>query len=113
MFATPPPSVCASAWNRHASAALHAQVAAARSAYIDARATVGTDVWSKAGGATSTSRRGCTIVFVFRNGTSLETWGVWKAGSIESWLAPIRNTRRFAFPDNARVHADGTVGFHG
>jgi hypothetical protein len=84
-----------------------------RSAFIDSRAVVGTDMWSKAGASSSTSAVGCSIRFVVPTGGLLETWGVWKAGTISAWHRPVRYRSIVPMPRNARVHSDGTVGFTG
>jgi hypothetical protein len=113
--ASPSPAACAVAWNRWASAHLHAVIAKsdARAAFVDARATVGTDTFSKTGGTTSTSARGCSIQVVLPDKTLLTVWGPWQKGTIRSWHGPLRGSRPFPVPHNARVHSDGTVGFTG
>jgi hypothetical protein len=114
--ATSSPSRCAVDWNRWAAPALRLAVARsdAAAAFIDARATVGTDRWSKSGGSSSTSSAGCSIEFVLpRNGGVLQTWGRWQAGSARTWHRLVRFGRAYPVPHNARVHRDGTIGFTG
>ncbi|MFL5913297.1 MAG: hypothetical protein ACJ768_22355 [Gaiellaceae bacterium] len=112
---SPSPAACAVAWNRWASPHLHALVARsnARAAFVDARVTVGTDTFSKTGGTTSTSARGCAIQVVLPDKTLLEVWGPWQNGTIRTWHGPVRGHRPFPVPHNARVHSDGTIGFTG
>jgi hypothetical protein len=111
----PSPSACALAWNHGVSATLRALVirSHARAAFIDSRASVGTDTWTKGGGRTSTTSSGCSIQFILRSGKTLSVWGAWKAGSVTTWRGPVPSGRAVPVPDNARVHTDGTVGFHG
>jgi hypothetical protein len=109
------PSACALAWNHGAGATLRALVVRshARAAFIDPRASIGTDTWTKAGGQSSTTTSGCSIQFILRTGKTLSVWGAWKAGSVATWHGPVASGRAVPVPDNARVHTDGTVGFHG
>lgn len=109
------PSACAVAWNRTASAGLHAVLAKAdaHAASIDPRTTVGRDTWSKTGGTTSTSALGCTIRVGLPAGRVLLLWGRWRAGMIHDWHASLASAHLPAMPDNARVHRDGTIGFTG
>jgi hypothetical protein len=111
----PSPSACAVAWNQGARAALRALIVKshARGAFIDPSASIGTDRWTKAGGTTSTSSPGCAIQFILRGGRILSVFGSWKAGTVAAWRGPVPSGRVIPVPDNARVHRDGTVGFHG
>jgi hypothetical protein len=113
---TPPsPAACAVAWNRWASPHLHAVVAGskARAAFVDARVIIGTDTFSKTGGATSTSAPGCSIQVVLPDESLLDFSGVWQKGTIRAWNGPLRSGRFIPVPHNARVHRDGTIGFTG
>jgi hypothetical protein len=111
----PSPSACAVAWNQGARAQLRALIVQSRprGAFIDPSLSIGTDRWTKAGGATSTSSRGCAIQFILRSGKILSVFGSWKAGTVSAWRGPVPSGRVIPVPDNARVHRDGTVGFHG
>lgn len=113
---TPPsPAACAVAWNRWASPHLHSVVARsnARAAFVDARVTVGTDTFSRPGGATSTSARGCSIQIVLPDKTLLDVWGQWQNGTVRTWHGPVPSGRPIPVPHNARVHSDGAIGFTG
>jgi hypothetical protein len=84
-----------------------------RGAFIDARASVGTDTWTKTGGATSTSARGCSIQFILPSKRVLMVWGAWTARAISKWVGPVASSRVVSVPENARVRGDGSLGFHG
>jgi hypothetical protein len=109
------PSACAVAWNQKAGARLRALVVAghAQAAFISARASVGVDMWSMAGGASSASAPGCTIQFILPNKRLLVLWGAWRGATIPKWTGPVSGARAMAVHGNASVHDDGTVGFHG
>lgn len=109
------PATCAVAWNNSAKAAQRALVAKAhpRGAFIDANSVIGTDSFSKSGGTKSTSAPGCSIAFILRTGQTMNFWGAWTGTAIRVWSGGISSSRVFPFPNNARVHADGSVGFHG
>jgi hypothetical protein len=102
-------------WDVAEQLGLHALIAKtnARTAFIDARASVGTYTWSKTGGTTSTSARGCSIQFVLPSKALLALGGAWQRGTVPSWHGPVRSGRVLPVPHNARVHSDGTVGFTG
>jgi hypothetical protein len=40
-------------------------------------------------------------------------WGAWKDATVSKWSGPVASTRPMPVPNNARVHSDGSVGFHG
>jgi hypothetical protein len=112
---SPSPSTCAAAWNHQAGARLRALVVAghANGAFISSRASVGVDMWSKAGGTSSTTAPGCTIQFILPSNRLLVLWGAWRGTAIPKWTGPVSGARSMAIHGNARVHDDGTVGFHG
>lgn len=109
------PAKCAVAWNHRATAQQRAVVTRAhpRGAFVDAHTVVGVDSVTKSGGTTSTSGPGCSIAFILRTGLTLNFWGNWFGSTILGWHGPISSGRVFIVPNNARVHADGTIGFHG
>jgi hypothetical protein len=113
--ASPSPSTCAVAWNHEAGARLRALVVAdhVRGAFINSRASVGVDTWSKAGGTSSTSAPGCTIQFILPNQRLFLLWGAWTGTTITKWTGPVSSDLPMPGHGNARVHDDGTVGFHG
>jgi len=109
-LAAPTKGHCANAWNRHATAAQRAAVERAhvRVAHV-AVGEVFTDTFSKTHGSTSTSARGCTILFFDRSRT-LSAFGAWRRGTVPRWTGPLAG-RAQPRPtlDLARVAADGTV----
>ncbi|MES1248660.1 MAG: hypothetical protein ABUS54_13410 [Actinomycetota bacterium] len=107
------PSTCAIAWNARAGATLLTRVARshARTAFIQDDTLVATDTWTKTS-TTSTQSKGCSIVFVLPRGGSIRAWGRWRGSTVVGWTA-MPAAASFRVPHNARVHADGTVGFTG
>src|SRR5712691_7548794 len=99
----PSRSACAVAWNRGASARLHSTIANAhaRGAFINL-AVVDKDSFTRGGGSTSTSKPGCSIAFILRDGETLNVWGAWNAGKINLWFGPITSTHVYPVPNNAR-----------
>jgi hypothetical protein len=84
-----------------------------RGAFINSRSSVGVDTWSKAGGTSSTNASGCTIQFILPNKRLLLLWVAWSGTAIPKWTGPVSSALPMPAHANARVHDDGTVGFHG
>jgi hypothetical protein len=112
---SPSPSTCAVAWNHEAGARLRALVVAdhVRGAFINSRASVGVETWSKAGGTSSTGAAGCTIQFILPNKRLLLLWGAWSGTTIPKWTGPVPGALPIPVRGNASVRDDGTLGFHG
>jgi hypothetical protein len=111
-----PASTCAVAWNHGSAVSLRMRVAAEhpRGAFINGGGvTIGTVTWSKGQSPAQTEGKGCAIQFILRDGRTLMVSGAWKDGLITRWVGPVASDRAIPVPDNATVHTDGTVGFHG
>jgi hypothetical protein len=117
-------TVCAGAWNRHASAQQLLTIAQEHplTATVTGNGRVFTHVLtSSSSGATSTSPTGsgCAILFFLPNDRITSAFGAVAHGTVSIWQGPIAPQQAHPAPTqlgpegNASVRADGTVHFHG